>query len=118
MLTVFAKKRGCFATRKRAVAKKEAPPSHRAHIYYSGRVQGVGFRHCVEMTAHKIGVFGWVKNLRDGRVEAVCEGSKDRVDAFLEAVRASEVGRFIQKADCSWEPPTGSFADFTVEFQY
>ena len=34
---------------------------------------------------------------------------KDRIDAFLEAVRASEVGRFIQKADCSWEPPTGAF---------
>jgi acylphosphatase len=97
-------------------AKRSQAPTHRAHVFYTGRVQGVGFRYTAEGIAHRVGVNGFVKNLSDGRVEVVCEGTKDKVDAFLEEVRQSTLGPHIQKADCRWEDPTGVYSDFTVEF--
>ncbi len=100
------------------MAKKTALPTHRAHLYYTGRVQGVGFRHTAEEIAHRVGVLGFVKNLQDQRVEIVCEGSKEKIDAYLEAIKTSVLGKHIQKVDCRWEDPTGSFTDFTVEFCY
>jgi len=51
----------------------------RAHVIYSGRVQGVGFRYTVLELANQLHVTGWVKNLPDGRVEAVIEGDEDSV---------------------------------------
>ena len=100
------------------MAKKQAAPSHRAHVYYTGRVQGIGFRHTAEGIALEVGVTGFVKNKQDGRVEVVCEGSKEKVDAYLEAIRKSLLGKHITKEECGWEEPTGSFTDFTVEFHY
>lgn len=104
--------------RKCVVAKKSAMTTHRVHIYYSGRVQGVGFRHTAEAIAHKVGVQGFVKNLQDRRVEVVCESSKDKIDAYLAEIQQSDLGKYILKADCRWEEPTGNFTDFTVEFNY
>ena len=91
---------------------------HRAHVFYGGRVQGVGFRYTSEALAHKAGVTGFVKNRHDGRVELVCEGSKEKIDGLLLAIRESGMGRYIQKTDCAWEKPTNEFTDFTVEFQF
>lgn len=96
--------------------KKGAGPLARAHVYYAGRVQGVGFRHTAEGTGHRAGVTGWVKNLRDGRVEVVCEGPKPKIEAFLDDLRNGPLGRHIREADCRWEEATGEFDDFTVEF--
>jgi len=70
----------------------------RAHVYVSGRVQGVFFRDTTRQTAQAEGVDGWVRNLEDGRVEAVFEGPPDAVDAMVEfchegspAARVSDV---------------------------
>ncbi len=93
-------------------------PAARAHVHYSGRVQGVGFRHTAEGIALEVGLTGWVKNLTDGRVEMVCEGPKEKIDLLLEKIRASTLGPHIKKADCRWEDPSGDFDDFTVEFSY
>ena len=93
-------------------------PTHRAHVFYSGRVHGVGFRYTAEGAAHRAGVLGFVKNLPDGRVEVVCEGPKEKIDAFLDEIRQGALGRHIQKADCSWEAPTAAYSDFTIEFNY
>jgi acylphosphatase len=56
----------------------------RAHVYVTGRVQGVFFRATTRDTAREKGVDGWVKNLADGRVEAVFEGSEADVEAMVE----------------------------------
>ncbi len=56
-------------------------------VYYSGMVQGVGFRATVAGIARDHPVTGWVKNLADGRVQVLVEGSPQGVDAFLAAVR-------------------------------
>lgn len=98
------------------MAKKISPSSHRAHVYYTGRVQGVGFRYTAERLALELGLTGWVKNLPDGRVEIVCEGSKDKIDQLLENIQKSSLGPHIKKAALTWEKPTQEFTDFSVEF--
>ena len=105
-------------TRKTQLKNKNLPATHRAHVFYSGRVQGIGFRYTSEALAHKAGVMGFVKNLQDGRVELVCESTKEKIEALLVAIQESALGRHIQKTDCRWEEPTQSFTDFSVEFHY
>lgn len=99
-----------------AMKKKIVPPTHRARVFYTGRVQGVGFRHTAEQIALASLLTGWVKNLPDGRVELVCEGSKSVIDTYLADIKSGQLGPFIKKVDVRWELPTGEFTDFTVEF--
>lgn len=58
----------------------------RKHIYFSGRVQGVGFRFQAGWAAKRFGLTGWVKNLYDGRVEMEVQGDADAIDGMLEAL--------------------------------
>ncbi len=96
--------------------KKTAEKQVRAHVFYSGRVQGVGFRFTTEKLALDLGLFGWVKNLPDNRVELVCEGPKATVETLLKNIRSSSLGPHIKKADCAWKDATGEFSDFIVEY--
>ena len=98
--------------------KKESPPLFRAHIFYSGRVQGVGFRYTAEAIAHRLELTGWVKNLQDGRVELICEGAKEKIEELLSALQECSLSRHIKKVDCSWEKATNEYDDFRVEFCY
>lgn len=98
------------------MAKKITPSSHRVHVYYTGRVQGIGFRYTAERLALDLHLTGWVKNLPDGRVELVCEGSKDKIDQLLENIQKSTLGLHIKKSSLTWEKPTQEFSDFSVEF--
>ena len=59
----------------------------RKHVFISGRVQGVFFRASTRDMAEKVGVTGWVRNLSDGRVEAVFEGEEDKVDRMVDFCR-------------------------------
>ena len=88
----------------------------RAHVVYSGRVQGIGFRYTAERLALGHGLVGWVKNLPDGRVEVVCEAPQGTIDLFLEDIQKSPLGAYIKKTDCTWEKPTNKFTDFCIEF--
>jgi len=56
----------------------------RVRVLISGRVQGLGFRYWVKRKAEKLGLNGWVRNLNDGRVEAVFEGDKERIERLVE----------------------------------
>lgn len=67
-----------------------------AHIFIEGRVQGVGFRHFTKVNAEEVGVFGWVKNLPDGRVEAVFAGPMDHI---REMVSRCEKGPGASRVD-------------------
>ncbi len=96
--------------------KKEKMATHRAHLYYSGRVQGVGFRYTAERLALEAGVVGWVKNMPDGRVEILCEGSKENIELLISGIRESMLGPHIKRCTCDWEKPTQEFTDFRVEF--
>ena len=96
--------------------KKIAKDFERAHVFYSGRVQGVGFRYTAESLALDLGLRGWVKNTPDGRVELVCEGRKESIERFFLRVQGSLLGPHIKKTDVRWEPARHEFSDFRVEF--
>ena len=85
------------------------------HVYYSGRVQGVGFRFTAEDIARELNLKGWVKNLRDGKVEIVAEAEEFALNKFLEKIN-EYFGRYIQDADLRWEAATGEFKDFNIRF--
>jgi len=69
------------------------------HVLFRGRVQGVGFRAFVEHEALKRGLEGWVRNRRDGAVEAVMAGARAAVDATIEACRRGPSGAHVDALD-------------------
>lgn len=86
----------------------------RAHLYISGTVQGVFFRHYTFETAHKLGLTGWVRNLPDGRVEAVIEGAETKVEEMAEWCRRGPPSAKVTAVDIKREPPGGSFKGFDI----
>lgn len=87
----------------------------RLHIYYSGSVQGVGFRYMVQSAARQSNITGWVKNLGDGRVEVICEGDEASLDKFLDRIKDIFDG-YIKDAAIEPQVPTGEFKEFGIEF--
>jgi acylphosphatase len=88
----------------------------RLHIYYSGTVQGVGFRFMAENIANSLGLTGWVKNLSDGRVEVLCEGEEADLISFIDKMKNGPLKRYVVFADAEWEDPRNEFRDFAVRF--
>lgn len=84
----------------------------RVRVFISGLVQGVGFRHFVERKAEGLGLVGWVRNLPDGRVEAVFEGSKERIQEMISLCRKGPFGARVQNINVEWEEATGKFKTF------
>ncbi|MEM2978716.1 MAG: acylphosphatase [Candidatus Hadarchaeales archaeon] len=79
----------------------------RAHVHVSGRVQGVFFRYRTSELAERLGVAGWVRNLSDGRVEAVFEGEKEEVEKMLDFCRRGPPGARVDGVEVEWEEPRG-----------
>lgn len=79
----------------------------RAHVHVSGRVQGVFFRHETSRRARSRGVGGWVRNMPDGRVEAVFEGPREAVESMVEWCRRGPTLAVVESVDVTWEPPAG-----------
>ncbi len=87
-----------------------------AHLFYSGYVQGVGFRFTVERIALSLCLKGWVKNLRDGRVEVVIEGEKSKINDFMRQIKSGVLGKYIRDVEILWGQPSGEFEDFGIRF--
>ena len=90
------------------------PLALRAHAYVTGRVQGVWFRQTTADRARELGARGWVRNLPDGRVEILVEGSREQVEALLEFARVGPPLAQVRAVDADWEAATGDFQDFRV----
>lgn len=88
----------------------------RVHVFVSGRVQGVAYRYFAERLALEIRVTGWVRNLRDGRVEIMAEGDKPDLEGFLEFLRQGPRMAKVDNMDVLWEDYRGEFKDFRIEF--
>ncbi len=88
----------------------------RAHVLVNGTVQGVLFRSETKQNAESNGVKGWVRNLPDGRVEAVFEGEEENVKGLVEFCRRGPRGAMVTAIDLSWEAYTGVFRDFRIKY--
>jgi acylphosphatase len=84
----------------------------RYHIFVSGRVQGVFFRASTVEVAKKLGITGWVRNLNDGRVEVVAEGSKEKLDELIGWLKKGPILAKVVDLVIEEETPTGEFKDF------
>ncbi len=88
----------------------------RAHIFVSGRVQGVFYRATTQEVARRLRLRGWVRNLPDGRVEIVAEGPEDALKALIDwCWEGSPLAR-VEDVKVIWEEPTGEFEDFVVRY--
>jgi acylphosphatase len=86
----------------------------RLNIFYSGRVQGVGFRYAVKTVAAGFEVAGTVRNLPDGRVELVAEGTRAELEAFRAAIRTEGLAGFIHDEAVTWGETQYEFRGFEI----
>ena len=87
----------------------------RAHVFVTGRVQGVFFRFETRRNAHRHNVNGWVRNLPDGRVEAVFEGEKAAVETLIAFCKHGPSRAKVTNFKLVWETYIGNFDRFTVK---
>ncbi|MBU0476461.1 acylphosphatase [Patescibacteria group bacterium] len=86
----------------------------RAHIFVRGRVQGVFFRKNTCQKAKEKGITGWVRNLDDGRVEAIFEGEKEKVEEILEWAGKGPVWAKVDDLEVDWQESKNEFASFEI----
>lgn len=86
----------------------------RAHLIITGRVQGVFFRMETRRAAERLGVTGWVRNLPDGTVEAVFEGTLDAVQKTIEWCRTGPRMAEVNEVRISWAQHSGEFDRFSI----
>jgi acylphosphatase len=83
-------------------------------VVYSGRVQGVGFRYTAKSVASGYEVVGTIRNLPNGTVELIAEGSREELEAFRDGIRDSGLGHFIENEQVGWGEATNSFRGFEI----
>lgn len=89
----------------------------RAHVFVSGWVQGVFFRSETQYEANRRNVTGWVRNLLDGRVEAVFEGERGDVEKLIEFCKRGPPGARVTNVQVFWEDHTGEFKNFKIRYR-
>ena len=89
----------------------------RMRAIVKGIVQGVGFRYFTVYQAQRIGgITGYVRNLRDGSVEVVAEGEREKLEQLLAQLRKGPTGAHVTGVDVFWENPTGKFTNFGIRW--
>lgn len=86
----------------------------RAHVFISGWVQAVGFRYWTRNVASKLGLTGWVRNIEDGRVEAVFEGPKEEIEKMIEKCKEGPVWTGENKIEVEWREANKEFSGFEI----
>ncbi len=84
------------------------------HAYISGIVQGVGFRYFAYKWAKRLGISGYVRNLRDGRVEVEAEGEENILREFIKKLEEGPLGAVVEKVEVSWGEYGNRFIDFEI----
>jgi len=83
------------------------------HVYFSGTVQGVGFRYTTRDFAKRMGISGWVRNLSDGRVELLAESSEENIEEFLKNIEEAFAG-YIRDRQIDRGGTHGGITDFRI----
>jgi len=87
----------------------------RAHVFVSGKVQGVFFRSEITRQARRLGVNGWVRNLPNGRVEAVFEGERESITRLVNVCAQGPSTAVVESVNVVWEDYADEFRSFTVK---
>ena len=88
-----------------------------AHIFVMGFVQGVGFRRFIRSKAKLLGLTGWVKNLSDGRVEALVQGPKASIDELIKIIEKGNWLSGVKDIVVDWEEKKDEkFESFDIQF--
>jgi acylphosphatase len=88
----------------------------RAHVLVSGKVQGVYFRQNTQIVANRYRVSGWVRNLKDGRVELVLEGNETDVSEVIKWCHVGPPNSIVEKVDVRYERYVGEFLEFKINY--
>ena len=83
-----------------------------AHFFISGFVQGIGYRQFVKSNARKLGLNGWVRNLSDGRVEAIAQGDKEKIEELITLCKTGPMMAEIKEVEIKWEKVNTLFQEF------
>ena len=86
----------------------------RVHLLISGLVQGVWYRASTEQEAQRLGLHGWVRNLPDGRVEALAEGPEAVLQTFIAWCHRGPQHARVEQVESQWGEATGEFSGFSV----
>lgn len=92
----------------------ESKDKIRIHLFISGKVQGVYFRHNTRIVAMKFGVKGWVRNVEDGRVEAIFEGDAANVNAVVEWCHTGPPNAIVDGVKVEYDSYHDEFLDFGI----
>lgn len=85
-----------------------------AHIFISGFVQGVGYRHFVRRSAENLKLTGWVKNLPDRRVEVIIQGPKEKIEEMILKCRKGPFLAVVEDIQIEWIDTETPFNDFSI----
>jgi acylphosphatase len=88
----------------------------RMMVVFEGRVQGVGFRYTVCRLAGPLRITGTVRNLMNGNVELVAEGTSDALQDLLNGILGSHLGRYIRRHQAAWSEARGEFKNFGISY--
>jgi len=88
--------------------------NQRIRVFVTGRVQGVFFRQTLKIMAKKNDILGWVKNLKDGRVESVIEGDAENVSIIVEWINGGPANAIVEDVEIHNEKFVGEFSKFDV----
>ena len=85
-----------------------------AHVFISGFVQGIGFRQWIKDKAINLGLSGWVRNCPDGRVEAMFQGQKEKIEDLISLCRKGPFLAEVERVGVEWEDVTDNFETFEI----
>ena len=98
----------------RVTQSHAAPARRRLVIFYSGRVQGIGFRYTVKTVAAGFEIAGTIRNLADGRVELVAEGLRAELEEFRAAILDAGLAGFVRDEQVTWADEKNEFRGFEI----
>ena len=88
--------------------------SKRVRLFVTGKVQGVFFRQTLKVMAKKNNIFGWVKNLKDGRVESILEGDEEKINKLIEWAHDGPANSRVEHVEIKNEKFIAEFSKFDV----
>ncbi len=84
------------------------------HIIARGRVQGVNFRYYVLRKANELSINGYVRNLKDGDVEILAQGTHNSIDKLIEFIKSNPGSSFVTDIELDWKEPETHFSNFQI----